>query len=55
MGYDFLYLDKYSIRDNRFVMKFLNEYEQNIDRLVEEKQKQKQKQNQTQQANTMKF
>jgi hypothetical protein len=49
MGYDFLYLDKYSIRDNRFVMKFLNEYEQNIDRLVEEKQ------NQTQQANTMKF
>jgi hypothetical protein len=49
MGYDFLYLDKYSIRDNRFVMKFLNEYEQNIDKLVE------QKQNQTQQANTMKF
>jgi hypothetical protein len=49
MGYDFLYLDKYSIRDNRFVMKFLNEYEQNIDKLVE------QKQNQTHQANTMKF
>jgi hypothetical protein len=29
--YDFLHLDKYSIRENRFVMKFFNDYEQNLD------------------------
>lgn len=31
MRYDFLYLDKYSIRDNRFVMQYFDKYEQNLD------------------------
>lgn len=57
MRYDFLYLDKYSIRDNRFVMKFFDEYEQKIDHLVEEKKKMIQADNieQGHQSVTVKF